>query len=453
MVHPLGRRPWQRPEVPPPDIRAIREDDALILGMYGSGNLGDDLLMSAISGALTAHGLSVRVAARHPENASRVVDLPLAPAPLLRPSFFHDVMRFIAAARNSRCFVLGGGGLLQDTHYFHTVATYALPLALAATLGKRTVVWGVGAGPFRYRWNHRLAKAVARLANVVTVRDEDSRSLLDSPGHRIAVVEDPAWWLASPRAPNHSSPSDVRPQPREVEDTIGFVLRTTPDVGATSMAAAIQEMCSGVRASALLIPFEYSPDNPRDRALSDELATLLQSAGVRADVVSPSDYPNPTVVRAALRRCRVVVSMRFHGVILSLAEGIPVIALNFAPKIEHLMHACGLHDQCFAVSQFGDLRLRECVQRHFSDGAASAARQATGVQSLADTMAGPHALVDAVTDMNYQPTRRMRGAMLLGTALGILAIAAADISIKKCGKLLRRHLQQHGLGSDKGATT
>ena len=89
--------------------------------------------------------------------------------------------------------VLGGGGILKDEGL--RLPTELLLTAVVARLaGRRLTLLGVGVGPFYRRVGRWLVTAVARLAHVRTVRDEDSAAALRSLGvSRVIVGADPIF--------------------------------------------------------------------------------------------------------------------------------------------------------------------------------------------------------------------------------------------------------------------
>jgi polysaccharide pyruvyl transferase WcaK-like protein len=53
---------------------------------------------------------------------------------------------------------------------------------------------------------------------------------------------------------------------------------------------------------------------------------------------------SPEMLRGLLGRMDLVVGLRLHSLILSAAMGVPVVGLNYDPKIEGFMEYAGMED-------------------------------------------------------------------------------------------------------------
>lgn len=65
------------------------------------------------------------------------------------------------------------------------------------------------------------------------------------------------------------------------------------------------------------------------------------------DFRTASPFPLPYIEDAS-----VIVSQRYHGVILAIQAGIPVIAIDVCPKIRAIMQEADLNDFCIEVTEF-----------------------------------------------------------------------------------------------------
>lgn len=138
---------------------------AAILGYYGFGNLGDDLLLEACLAMFKRCGVSreeVIVLTNAPEGSD---------GPAVNRWRMSEVVR---ALRESETLLLGGGGLFQDSTSVKSCVWYWCMVKLAKMLGSK--VWAIGqsVGPLRSRVGRMLAGNALRECEVVQVRDEGS---------------------------------------------------------------------------------------------------------------------------------------------------------------------------------------------------------------------------------------------------------------------------------------
>ena len=70
-------------------------------------------------------------------------------------------------------------------------------------------------------------------------------------------------------------------------------------------------------------------------------------------------------ISAHIGDCGFVITGRFHGVIMAIQRGLPVIAIDICPKIRILMRDCGLEDYCIKMNEFG--KLEELIRRAQSE--------------------------------------------------------------------------------------
>src|SRR4051812_19891292 len=294
-----------------------RSQPVLVYGYYGAGNLGDDLLMEAVSSALENEGLEVRAGMRVAEfrNGNRSGFR----TPFVSPTILQDFWRLVHETRQCSALVLGGGGVFQDTHHFSTVSEYVLPLAVAAILGKPAIAWASGIGPYRSRINEILTRLGLRLCTTVTVRD--AQSAVQTGIGADGIVEDPVWWLTERSA-----------RRRQSTRRLGFVLREWQGFSPIEAADLISRCCSRLRMDAALLPFEYSKENPRDLSFSREIRDRLVGLGHKVSLPLNSEYPTLDECSKAMLDCDAIVTMRFHGAILALALDVPVCAIGCSPK-------------------------------------------------------------------------------------------------------------------------
>jgi len=396
----------------------------LVFGYYGAGNLGDDLLMEAVASAIEREGFSVRTGLRSasPPSGDRRLGFRL---PFVSPTIVSDAARLVRELRASSALVLGGGGVFQDTHHFSTVAEFVLPLALAALFKKPAVVWAVGIGPYRSAINSRLATLGLSLATTVTVRDPRSAT---HAGVQTEQVEDPVWWLATGRMTARPSPTGL----------IGFVLREWEGFNADAAVKLIARCSMRTGKTPVLIPFEYSRANARDFHFSESIRTRLAEQGIVASIPLNAAYPTVGECCEAITSCDVLVTMRFHGAMLALANDVPVCAIGCSPKITDLLAAGGLRRHVVLISEMKSERAETVVGELAANPQEAIASQRAARSKILGSSNSTLRLVSAIQPYSASPPgRRIRAVLALASCTLILAWQCVFVAACKAAQRLK----------------
>lgn len=156
---------------------------AAILGYYGFGNLGDELLLEACLKMFGRCGLgreSVIVLSNNPDETSRVFGVDSVNRWRLR--------EVVSALRNSETLLLGGGGIFQDTTSVKSCVWYWGLVRLARFFGLKVWALGQSVGPLKSRVSRVLAGNALKACRVLHVRGENSRGVAESLGCRNVIV-------------------------------------------------------------------------------------------------------------------------------------------------------------------------------------------------------------------------------------------------------------------------
>jgi len=285
---------------------------AVICGACGMGNAGDDAVLAAITAALRKLDgqLPITVMARRPrETAKRFGVTAVHP---LRP------LKWLYAMRASALFISGGGSLLQDVTSRRSLWYYLATIRLAKKCGCAVQLYGCGIGPLmRGRSRAETARVLNECADVVTVRDGDSLALLKELGvtePRLLLAADPALSLAAPR--------------QERERRFGVVLRPWPSLWPQipALARAVRYAYETYRLAPVFFCLA-----PGDREAAESVRAELDGIPCAVSVDS-----------RRLGRMSLVLSMRLHGLIFALRDGVPAAGISYDPKVSSFCREAGL---------------------------------------------------------------------------------------------------------------
>jgi polysaccharide pyruvyl transferase CsaB len=305
----------------------------LVSGYYGFGNAGDELILRALCGRIKAKldGSTLTVLSADPKKSS--IDLGINAVNRWNP------VRILAAMIGCDRFISGGGGLFQDRTGSLSLYYYLFLIALAKVLGKKIIICGAGISELK-GFNKSLTAAIFKLAERITVRDEASRDLLISWGCSGSRIEATADILFL----ENIAPS-LKPGP-DKSPVIAFVLRKTQktkeDIKLISSFAS--NIIKKFGAKVIFLPFQPAVD----LEVNKEAAEL---AGRGAEV---KIWNNIDGLIADIRECDILISQRFHGLVLAALLGIPFAGIYEDSKIERFLKLAGQKDHSHEIVSNND---------------------------------------------------------------------------------------------------
>jgi polysaccharide pyruvyl transferase WcaK-like protein len=255
------------------------------------------------------------------------------------------VTRTVRALRGIDCLVVGGGGQLSDDFG----GTWAFPYlvlkwtVMARLAGARVLFVSVGAGPLDSRLARLFVGAALRLGDHRSFRDEGSRALIATLGVAGAVYADPAWALRVEKAEAASRPGSaplvvgLNPFPHEDARYWPGGKRARYE-GYLDTLAGFTEWLLARGYSVVLFPTQLRSD---PRVIADLKTRLAaRGPGLPGRVLERTVETVDDLV-ATISTLDLVVSGRFHGILLSFLLRKPVVGLSYQSKIDELMQRAG----------------------------------------------------------------------------------------------------------------
>lgn len=286
-------------------------------GWAGAGNVGDELLTRAVADVLRGQGAEPVVASRDPAATRRLHGLEAVPWGRRGRSHLDRI--------DGVC--LGPGGILQDSSSLWSLPGHlAVPLR-ARRMGIPVAAVGVGAEPLRRASSGWMLRRALAGREVVT-RDDASSAALKAVGVDARTGADLVFGLHLDLARRG------RDRPEIVVSVGGSVRpglvapasRRIEPAPVAEIARALDGLAAVLDATVALTRFR----GERDAAAAAELAERL---GAEA-VVLPADV-DEHVRRVA--GARLVVSSRYHPVVLAARAGVPAVVVSDQPKVASLV--------------------------------------------------------------------------------------------------------------------
>lgn len=308
----------------------------VISGYYGFRNSGDEAVLQSILNALRkqsqAAGITVEpvVLSIDPEWTTSTYGVKSVHRMKLG-----EVRQAIA---ESAGLISGGGSLLQDVTSSKTIPYYLGVLKLAQWLGKPTFIYAQGIGPVNRKLFHPLIKSVFRKSAYVSVRDEQSRSLLESMGlspNNIQVVPDPVMGLELEQIAESTgvSSADTASGPKTVGISVRFWEESRHELNA--IAEGLLKACAQTPFDLRFLPFHHPIDNEASRYVMQKLEKEAAALGGRVSIREDALHPQQMLREVA--ECDVLIGMRLHSLIYAAGRRVPLMGVSYDPKIDHFL--------------------------------------------------------------------------------------------------------------------
>ncbi|MGQ5635921.1 MULTISPECIES: polysaccharide pyruvyl transferase family protein [unclassified Streptomyces] len=296
-----------------------------VLGSYGGRNVGDEAILTALLDRVRAGRPDTRfvVFSRNPAHTRGA-------HPEVEVVGWEGVCRegISDHLRRLNVLVLGGGGILYDTE-----ARRYLRLARAAQeLGVPVFAYAVGAGPLTDEADCTWVRTVLSDAVEVTVRDEESKLVLEEVGltRPVSVTADPALLLE----PGDRGRALLRAEavPRRTR-LVGMSVREPgraaehlDEEGYHQLLASVGDfLVHRLDAHVVFVSMERG-DIRHAHAVVSRMATADRCTVLHGE-------HGPQQVLDIVAQLDLAVGMRLHFLIFAALAGIPVLPLPYAGKV------------------------------------------------------------------------------------------------------------------------
>jgi len=312
----------------------------MISGYYGFNNTGDEAILTSMVRAFKEKipQIKIVVLSQNPLQTSQTYQVKAI-------NRLH-LVSILNHLRDTSLFISGGGGLLQDSTGKGWSILYYLGLILGAKIFRVPVmIYAQGVGPANKQINKKLMKWILNKVDLITVRDNPSKELLENLGvvnPSIYVNSDPSFLL---RRKDTTDIMDKYPHLRELiylnnSPVIGISVReykeNRKDLRGT-FAKIADDLIENYKVKIIFLPFKFD----EDVHISEEILSLMKNKN-QANVLKTRLEPEELL--SLLSRLSLMVGVRLHSIIFSTMAGIPFIALNYDPKVKNFVENLGLFE-------------------------------------------------------------------------------------------------------------
>lgn len=221
---------------------------------------------------------------------------------------------------------------------FNYLITLVFLVPLARLLGCKMVCYSTGIGPFQNKISRLFAKWTINGCDLVMMRERDSENLTKEIGvtQPVELTGDAAF--INPVSDDKVAVSIMRELGLDPEKPAMAINATAyldtwlnPNERLSDPKGLLKTIAEGVKRAQEQAKDKFQPlivcTHPMDEATCRELAAMCDGK-----VLTNSTYLSHDI-QAVIRRCGILVGMRFHSIVLASSVETPVVGLIYAPKV------------------------------------------------------------------------------------------------------------------------
>ena len=276
----------------------------LLVGYYGQGNAGDEMLLLKTKALLHQHVPHATLWIREGGSAYLESD------PSTRCSIWRAVFK-------SQKVILGGGGLLQDASSRRSLWFYSLVIALAKWGQKDILGIGQGLGPYHHWSSKWVMRRVLPYIQHFSVRDERSKAWTTqlAPKSTVVLGSDLSFYQETPHMTGTYDPAAP----------IGVVMTFSGHTA--KYTHALSQHLQATQSPPFYLCFDPADTPPQNNARKDKVP-------IDMNAYFPTQTPLP-------HKLSCVISMRYHACVWAALHGIPFIALVKDDKLKAIAQTFG----------------------------------------------------------------------------------------------------------------
>lgn len=300
-----------------------------ISGYYGFQNIGDEaILYSMLQAFKTVGGLEPLVLSNNPEYTKKQHGVEAVDR--------WNLVKLFKSIKKCDQLVSGGGSLLQDVTGPRSIIYYLGVAFLAKLLGKKVMFYAQGIGPVNTPQGKRLMRWLANKADLITVRDEASKKLLEQLGinkPEIRKTVDAVLGINRQKVDKQPGEKVLKEMDISMDGApiIGVSLREwrNPDNYKKAVAKTCDNLIEmGYRV--MFIPFHFPSDIPPGR----DTIKLMRHGEKAILMKTQVDVEEMLGILGSLY---MMIGMRLHSLIMAAVMGVPIVGISYDPKVDSFM--------------------------------------------------------------------------------------------------------------------
>lgn len=358
----------------------------VICGNYGATNLGDEAILTGILKMLPP-GLEIVVLSANPWETAKKYGvksahfIPTGIRSTLKGFFGLHFFKALYHIATCKMFILGGGGLFTDEKP-HAIILWGIHAQFAYLFKKPVYMFAQSVGPLDSDWAKKAVLETFKKAALITVRDQESKDLLNSLGvdKQITVVPDPAFLMDVPQN-----------RPERQEKYMILSVRPwikTPQDLYKNLAQYVDWLYRERGIKALLLPFQEKPDND-----FRELNKIFEQVGNREAVEILKWDSDLDIILGLFMGAEFVLGMRLHSLIFACLTETPMIGLVYSPKVKNFLRLLDLSENGLEMSDANLINLQKLTLEILSNNNKYKTAISKKLKSLKNVLTNPPILL------------------------------------------------------------
>ena len=252
---------------------------------------------------------------------------------------------------------------------FNYMSSLYLMLPLAKRRGKKVACFNVGVGPVTTSAGANMLRELCELMDFITVRDDDSRKILEDLG-----IKNPHVLVTADAALNIEASKRDRSQALLAKAGLG----DASEILAINVSAYLNTWIASTRqplqkhefvrvyaaalnrvveetGAALLFVCTQHHDVPLTREIMEKVSSSCPKGLISNRTCNHYD------IKGVLSCVTLLFAMRLHAVILASSSMTPVVALPHQPKVVHFMRSLGLERYALSFDNFSEDALASAI--------------------------------------------------------------------------------------------
>ena len=309
-----------------------KHDEILVSGYYGFKNSGDDALLKAMIEDIKRYKESPEIVVLSANPRETMAKYRVKAINRLNP------FSILKHMRKASMLISGGGTLIQDATSTQSLLYYIMIIRLALKKKLNVMLYSNGIGPLNNKSNIKLAKKVLNKVDVITLRDPSAANELEKIGvtqPKVKVTADPVFGMDIANKEHGRELLEAFGVPANAKRIMGVSVRRTKDTNADfekELAAICDYASDKYGCYTVFIPMQPSRDEQISRSIMQRMSAKSSIIDVRLDV-----YDMISAV-SALDLC---IGMRLHSLIYATTNMVPLIGIEYDPKIKSFMDYAG----------------------------------------------------------------------------------------------------------------
>jgi polysaccharide pyruvyl transferase WcaK-like protein len=338
-----------------------RLDNTLLLGFYGGGNYGDELLMEVVAGLLHAQGRQhVSIAYQHPEHYSQ-----------FHHDFgydrvaMHDKKALLQSIASKKHIVVGGGGLWGLDTNRNVLLMSIMLFGARWLLRKKVYLLAVGYYDSASRLGRISAWFAGKAANTILARDGETYQNFRQIQKHTHQDTDIAWYIdALDLTPYQSDVAQLEQRLPITRKTLFMTLRRfrgqTQDHLVDVMSATLAQNKNKPIVIALMEPHYMDPTGYQ----------LLETWQQQYPNIQIIDFAyNPLALFLFFRKHQadlVFVGPQFHAILSAHLAGVPYLPVSYDNKVDNLLAVIAPTRQRFTIQSLKAHHIQTFIDNSFA---------------------------------------------------------------------------------------